>query len=345
MNRWARRNPASGRRSRSSRGGQALAGLGETALIERIRRRVWRGVGVEVGIGDDCAVVRAGKTRWLLTTDALVEGVHFRAGWDRPEGLGARAFQVNASDVAAMGGVPRFALLALSLPPTCRADEIERLVRGFVGAARRWGCAVVGGNLTAARERTIVVTLIGEAVGRPLLRSGARPGHGLYVSGSLGGAARARELLLAGRRLGAREARPFLRPRARVELGQELSRRQLASAAIDLSDGLLRDLGHLCRASRVGAEIEAEALPFARSLRSLPPEERLRLALGGGEDYELLFTVPPAREANLAGLGTPVRRIGRILPGRGVRVIDARGRTVPSPTPGYDHFSAGARSG
>lgn len=326
-------------RVRGRRRGPTLADVGEFGLLSRIRDLRRPGRGVEVGIGDDCAVVRVDGGRWLLTTDALVEGVHFERAWDDAAGRGRRAFEVNASDVAAMGGVPRYALLSLSVPGDCEAAEVEATIRGVAAAARAAGCSLVGGNLTAAPVWTISVTLIGECTGAPLLRSGARPGDAVYVSGSLGGAAFEREILL-GLRRGPRPAtRPFLRPRARVAIGRWLATTGSVTAAIDVSDGLLADLGHVCEESGVGAVIDAALLPLARSMRRLPRAERLALALRGGEDYELLFTVKrdraPRLEAAARRRGVPIRRIGTIIAARGVRV---EGVDVFGAARGHDHF-------
>lgn len=323
---------------------QALGALGELGFLARLPRLVRAGAGVEVGIGDDCAVVRADGVRWLLTTDALVEDVHFRRGWDAPRGLGRRAFAVNASDVAAMGGAPRFALLSLALPNHAEVDEVEEFIRGFERAARATGASLVGGNLSAAPQWVASVTLVGTACGRPLLRSGARPGDAIYVSGALGGAALVRERLLDGAHLDAKSAAPLLRPNPRLALGRLLSTRRLASAAIDVSDGLLRDLGHVAEASGIRAVVEAQRLPFASMLRRVPSPHRLALAVAGGEDYELVFTVAPASERRLAAAvrallpRTAVTRIGRVERGRGVEVRDEDGRPIEVGALGFDHF-------
>jgi thiamine-monophosphate kinase len=316
-----------------------LRDLGEFGFIARVRRLVAPRGDVEVGIGDDCAVVRVGQRRLLFTTDALVEGVHFRRSWDRPAGLGQRAFAVNASDVAAMGGRPRYALLSLAAPKTAPSNDLAAVVRGFVSAAAVHGCALIGGNLAAASRWIISVTLVGEPCGEPLLRSGARAGDLVYVSGTLGGAAYAREILL-GRRSGNDAAtRAFRRPTARLALGAALARAGAASAAIDVSDGLLQDLQHVCEASAVGAVVDASRLPCARSLRELTPKKRLAHALAGGEDYELIFTVPRAQVDRLPRTcaGTPIACVGAIVPGGKVRVVGADGIGGRF-APGFDHF-------
>jgi len=312
---------------------------GEFAFIERLRALPRGNRDVELGIGDDCAIVRAGGRRLLLTTDALVEDVHFRWSWDGPAGLGRRAFAVNASDIAAMGGMPRFALLSLIVPKRAALSDASRLVRGFTTAARASGCALVGGNLSAGMRWTVSVTLVGEPCGAPLRRSGARAGDLVYVSGHVGAAAFAREILLGRRRGRASQTGAFRRPVPRLELGAALARARAATAAIDVSDGLLQDLGHLCRASRVGAVVEADRLPYAPALRRLPRGKRLELALGGGEDYELVFTVPAGRTKRLPSLpGVPVTAIGRIVPGSGIRVRDSSGETLEVSSRGFDHF-------
>ena len=313
--------------------------LGEFGLIRRLTGLVGSRDDVQVGIGDDCAVVRVGNRRLLLTTDALVEGVHFRRSWDRPAGLGRRAFAVNASDIAAMGGRPRYALLSLAAPKTAASNDLVAMVRGFVAAAAATGCLLVGGNLAAAPRWMVSVTLIGEPCGKPLLRSGARVGDLVYVSGTLGGAAYAREILL-GRRVGSTtETLAFRRPIARLALGATLARGKLASAAIDVSDGLLQDLGHVCDASGVGALVDTNQIPYARSLRRLAAEKRQSLAMAGGEDYELVFTVPQAGAERLARArgGTPIACIGSIVRGSTVRVVGASG-TGARRMRGFDHF-------
>lgn len=319
-----------------------LSDLGEFGFLATLRGLRIPRRGVEVGIGDDCAVVRCGDGRWLLTTDALIEDVHFRRGWDTPAGLGRRSFAVNASDIAAMGGSPRFALLSLAVPGAARATELRGLIRGFAAAASEAGCALVGGNLSASPRWMISVMVLGEAESRPLLRSGARVGDRLYVSGRLGSAAFGREILLGRRRGTRRQTASFRRPVPQLGLGRLLARTRMASAAIDVSDGLLSDLGHLCRASGVGAVVEADRLPLASMLATLDPRERLRLALSGGEDYELLFAVPerrvPALEAATRRLAVSVTAIGRVTRERAIRVVGGPADLLEGSEPGHDHF-------
>jgi thiamine-monophosphate kinase len=329
-------------RERSVTRAPRLFEIGEFGFLERLRTLRIPRRDVELGIGDDCAIVRAGRRRLLLTTDALVENVHFRWAWDTPAGLGERSFAVNASDVAAMGGAPRFVLLSIVAPGTARVDRLEGIVRGFAVAARKSGCALVGGNLSAGPHWMISVALVGEPFGIPLQRSGARAGDHVYVSGVLGAAAFGREILLGRRRGSRRETLAFRRPRARLDVGEMLARTRAASAAIDLSDGLLSDLGHICRASRVGARIDSERLPFAPPLSRLAKEERLALALGGGEDYELLFSVPPTRVRRLEQAARRrslvVTDIGRVTRERGVRLTGVSRPLSATFAGGFDHF-------
>jgi thiamine-monophosphate kinase len=314
-----------------------LRDVGEHGWIARLARRVraGRSPGVLVGVGDDAAVLRPGRRPLLLTTDTLLEGVHFRAGWTTPAGLGRRAFRVNASDLAAMGGIPRFALLALEVPPRMAVAQLDALVDGFTAAARGSGADLVGGNLVAGRRLSITVLLVGEAPGRVVTRAGARPGDGLYLTGTIGGAGLAVRCLTAGRR--GRLPDPPLRVRA----GTLLAR--VARAMIDVSDGLMQDVRHLCNASRVAAEIDASTLPLAAGLRDMPAARALAFAATAGEDYELIVAVPAAAERMLARLrprlGCRLTRIGRLAAGRpAVRLLDATGRSVVLPRAGYDHF-------
>jgi len=288
-------------------------------------------------------VLSPSRHRWCVTTDAVVEGVHFRRQDGRLEDVGHKALAVNLSDLAAMGARPRWFVCAVAAPALARA-EVSALGRGMAALARRYRVDLVGGNVVRARELSLTVTAGGELAGRAvLLRSGAQRGDLLYVSGTLGGA-RLGLLSLAGalERRSLRAERRQRRPEPRVRLG--LLARAHASAAIDLSDGLLRDLGHLLAASRLGAELEADRIPVdPEVMRALGGRRALRAALLGGEDYELLLAVPAARAAAFERASSRsnerVTCIGRLNPGRGVRIRDAKGRALRAPSGGFDHFA------
>ncbi|MCC6850049.1 MAG: thiamine-phosphate kinase [Deltaproteobacteria bacterium] len=317
--------------------------VGEVALLEEISRLVPARAGVIVGPGDDAAVVARSSHPLLLTTDALVEGVHFRRPWLSGWELGRRGFHVAASDVAAMGGRVRAVLLAIAAPPTWPAAELRGVVRGVRAAAARAGGALAGGNLATARELSLTVTVLGDAPARPVLRSGARIGDDVWVTGSLGGAAFGLRLLLRARRLPAGETarRWWRRPVARLRAGEALAAAGIPTAMMDLSDGLAIDAGRLVRGSGRRVVIEAERLPLARCLAGLAPAAARRLALVGGEDYELLFTAAPRQRAALARLhaGVAFTRIGTVAAGRGLVVLDGAGRPLALPRgAGHEHF-------
>jgi len=279
----------------------------------------------------------------LVTVDAVVENVHFKARWSSPRQIGRRSFLVNASDIAAMGGQPRFCVVSIGVPPRYSARSLLQLEAGIVDAATASGAVVVGGNLSRSEQLFVSVTLIGDAPRRLVTRHGARPGDRVYVTGTLGDAALAVERLSG--RAGAKVAPPVLRrllePSPRVRAGQILADKGLASAMIDVSDGLVQDLGHLCRASRVRGVIRATDVPVSVAYRRACGTER-RLALSGGEDYELLCTVPARHVKHLEDvrrqLACPITCIGEITRGRGVRIVGAQGGVVYESTGGYDHF-------
>jgi thiamine-monophosphate kinase len=319
--------------------------LTETGLIERFFRACGaQRADVALGIGDDAALlsVPAG-CELVATTDTLVAGVHFPHG--SPAGsIGHRALAVNLSDIAAMGARPCWALLALTLP---QAEEawLSEFAAGFGGLAREHRVALVGGDTTQGPLCITVQALGVVAAGGALRRSGARAGDALFVSGTPGDAAAG--LALEQSRLAAPPAERdylrerFLLPTPRVALGERL--REFASACIDVSDGLLGDAGKLARASGVAAQLDFEALPLSAALRNAVGEERARLlALSGGDDYELCFTVPPAHLARLATALPPAAwgytRIGAVAEGAGAAVM--RGGTVMEFShSGYQHFA------
>jgi thiamine-monophosphate kinase len=235
-----------------------------------------------------------------------------------------------------MGGRPLAAVLALEVPRGTRASTLDGLVDAFAAAARRHGAALVGGNVARGRQLGVVATLLGIAGPRLVTRAGARPGDAVFVTGTLGGTAAAVRARRAGRTV------PLPRVPDRVRAGALVAR--VASAMIDVSDGLAQDVGHLCRASRVAAQLDAARIPIGAACRRLG-RSALAAAVTGGEDYELCFTVPPSALARLAALeprlGCRVTRIGRIERGRPrVRIVDAAGDPIPLARAGFDHFRA-----
>ena len=309
------------------------------------------------GIGDDTAILKTSATEWtLITTDLLAEGVHFDPATSTFEDIGYRASVANLSDIAAMGGTPRFMVVAIAIPSTCSTDQIQRLYRGIMQAARPYRVCLVGGDTSASRHGLFLsITLTGVVKpGRALLRSGARVGDRIYVTGTLGDS-------LAGLRLLSKkqprvvDLRPaqarFLvarhhRPSPRIGEGQWLVKHGFATAAIDLSDGLTGDLRHLCDESGVGAEINEGSIPLSPACRAYAVGRRLdaqQIALQGGEDYELLFTVPHSKQRQFERLAEKTEFcftcIGSITAQRlGLRLRTRKGATHALPVTSYEHF-------
>jgi thiamine-monophosphate kinase len=319
--------------------------MGEFDLIERYFKRAARRS--PLGIGDDCALLapRAGM-QLAVSTDMLVEGRHFLPTTD-PSGLGHKALAVNLSDLAACGAAPLAFTLALALPAANEA-WLAPFSRGLLALADEFGCELVGGDTTRG-PLNICITVFGEVpAGQALLRTGARIGDDVYVSGTLGDARLALEvfrgrLSVPAAAFEAGRAR-MEQPTPRVALGQAL--RGVAHAAIDISDGLLGDLGHVLQQSHVGAQIDTEAafgLLATSNLAGLPAERQLEFVLAGGDDYELVFTAPVAKRAEVGAAatasGTAVTRIGRIEAEPGLRLVDAAGRKVTQAYASFDHFA------
>jgi thiamine-monophosphate kinase len=320
-----------------------VADVGEFDLISRLVKGLSLAGSTIVGPGHDCALIRANGERFLFTVDALVEGRHFERDWLSPHQLGSKSFLVNASDVAAMGGSPRWCVVSLGLPAAYLVRDAVALQRGIADAARRCGASVVGGNLARSDRLFVSIALLAAAPRRLVTRDGARPGDQLYVTGTVGDAALGLRLLLGGKRPRGSGylLNRFRRPTARLRQGRLLVAAGIASAAIDVSDGLAQDLGHICEASGVGARLYADQLPLSPAFRRiLRPDNEL--ALHGGEDYEILCTVPPGRVAKLqrrqAQLACPITRVGEVVAGSGVRVIGEEGTEVKLARAGYDHF-------
>jgi thiamine-monophosphate kinase len=323
--------------------------MGEFDLIARYFTRPVRRAAL--GVGDDCALLAPAPGMQLaVSSDMLVEGRHFFADVD-PEALGHKALAVNLSDLAACGARPLAFTLALSLP---RVDEawLAGFSRGLLALADAHGCELVGGDTTQG-PLNLCITVFGEVpTGQALLRSGARPGDDLYVSGTLGDARLALEALLGHAPLPAevlaRARQRLERPTPRVALGQAL--RGIASSAMDLSDGLLGDLSHILKASGVGAHIDthitsnliAEKAYLSGGKGHFNLEFIRQCTLAGGDDYELAFTAPPARRDAVAAAsqasGTPVTRIGTVLAEPGLQLVDAQGHAVEHRYASFDHF-------
>jgi thiamine-monophosphate kinase len=319
--------------------------VGEFGLIEKIRQAAPYGRGVRVGIGDDAAWLDSRGTTLLVTADLLIEKIHFDLRWTSFYALGYKTLAVNLSDIAAMGGTPAYLTLSLGVPRSFRSEDVEEFYRGVRALAARSGVSIVGGDTSRAERFFISAALIGRAPHRPILRNGARCGDDLYVTGTLGDSALGLKLLKKrSRQSGAGYLiRRHNFPTARLAAGALLARSGLAKAMIDLSDGLLQDLGHICKESGVGAEICEEALPLSNAYRKFTAGDPT-IALGGGEDYELLFSARPRAREKVerlkARLGIRVTRIGRcVRAGDGIKVLDRRGRPRPLARRGYDHFN------
>ncbi len=305
----------------------------ERELIAKIRRlsrpgpkRAWAGHPVRVGIGDDCAVLRV-KPGYeaLVTTDFSLEGVHFRREWHSPEEVGRRCLTRGLSDIAAMGGEPVAAFLSLALPKGTEQRWVDGFFRGLLRLANQYGVQLAGGDIAESPRGVLAdIVVVGQAPkGKALLRSGAKAGDGIYVTGELGRAGAELRRLRVGEAPG---RQPALQPR--VAVGVAL--RGLASAGIDVSDGLSTDLSHLCEESGVGAVIEAEAVPVAKGAT-------LQDALHGGEDYELLFTSTKPVPEKVAGV--KVSLIGEIVRGKKMTLVDAAESRTPLEAKGWEHFA------
>jgi thiamine-monophosphate kinase len=297
--------------------------LGEFQLIDRFASRLKLPKNsVLLGPGDDCAAVRIGEETLLLTTDMLIEDIHFRCEWTSPEQIGFKAMRVNLSDIAGVGGVPRFALVSLGLPKSWRGTKAVRLFAGLRRAAEAEGVAVVGGDTNASERLVVNVALVGEAGPKILTRAGSKPGDLVYVTGTLGGSALGLKALEKKRTAGFDNfLKSHREPPARVAVGKALARMAGVHAVMDLSDGLAGDLPHLLKAGRVGADITVDAVPrpagFERAARRLDADP-YALIVSGGEDYELVFTASPRVKIPRKIAGVPVTSLGRITPKPGV---------------------------
>jgi len=312
--------------------------LPERALIAALRRRIRPRPAIVTGIGDDCAVLRvpAGH-EMLVTTDFSLEGVHFRRDWHPAESVGHRCLARGLSDLAAMGGVPVAVFLSLALPGKVPQRWVDRFFDGLLNLAAEFNVPLAGGDTSQSPDGILADIMVVGSVpkGKAILRSGARAGDRIYVTGGLGESAAALEALRAGRKIKAAGYPRHFHPQPRIGIGQFLRRRGLASAMIDLSDGLSTDLCHLCEESGVGAEIQSAFVP--RALVGKPARAvALDVALHGGEDYELLFTSAKQVPSKIAGVS--VSEIGRMVRGSKMVLVDESGARKRLRPEGWEHF-------
>jgi len=311
--------------------------LSEKRLIQQIRRYAPARPSVPIGIGDDCAVLRIPAAHeMLVTTDFSIENIHFRRDWHTPDAVGRRCLSRGLSDIAAMGGDPQAAFLSLAVPIDCPRKWIDRFLQGLLTLAQEFRIPLAGGDTSASPAGIMAdIVVVGSVPrGKGILRSQAKVGDQIYVTGDLGHSAAAlASLLQSPSRLRRRQS---LRSQPRVAVGQYLRRHALASAMIDLSDGLSSDLDHICQESHVGAELDPEAIPRAH-VSSGKTQVALDFALHGGDDYELLFTSSAVIPKAIAGV--PITQIGLITRGVQMKLITANRKSHILEPKGWQHFS------
>jgi thiamine-monophosphate kinase len=324
--------------------------LPEKALIAQIRRVAASSTrgrnrgsnrAILTGIGDDCAVLRLAGRDSLITTDFTLEGIHFRRDWHPPDSVGHRCLARGLSDIAAMGGEPVAVFLSLALPRDLSQSWVGRFARGLIGLAEKYGATLAGGDTAESPNGILAdIIVVGTVPNRKaILRSSARPGDRIFVSGELGGSAAAIAQMRAQpkKQLNPRDYFRHFYPEPRIELGRILRERGLASSMIDVSDGLSTDLAHICEECGVGAEIDALLIPLAR-IGKPAREVDLDLALHGGEDYELLFTAPPNKRIPTHIAGTAITQIGQITRSREIFVRNPKGVAYELHPRGWEHF-------
>jgi len=301
---------------------------------------------VRIGIGDDAAVLKVPSGfEVLVTTDFSLEGVHFRREWHPPDSVGHRCLTRGLSDIAAMGGEPTAAFLSLALPADLPQAWVNAFIKGVIRLGREYNVPLAGGDTAESLAGVLAdIVVVGRVpAGKALLRSGAHPGDSIYVTGELGRSAATLQQLREGgtARLGSKtrlryaEHDPHFYPQPRIAVGRWLREKGLATAAIDVSDGLSTDLGHIGEESGVGALVYEAAIPRPSGL----PTSSLHYALHGGEDYELLFTVRGSRFVPAKIAGVRVTRVGEIIRGRGLWLVDSHGQRKALPARGWEHFS------
>jgi len=334
-----------------------LADLGEFGLISRIAANVTIGHGVITGIGDDAAVTAITPGMQLLTsTDMLLEGVHFRRSWHAPYLLGRKSLAVNISDIAAMGGIPRWATLSLAIPKDCSLEYLDSFTKGFLSMAADHGVALIGGDTCRSNSGLVIsVTILGEQLPELIIRrSGARPGDEIWVTGTLGDAAFGLSLLeqeggtveTPRRDVSTYLISRLLDPTPRTAAGRTLAESGLVTAMIDISDGLMADFGHIAELAGVGGTIQVNALPISPAFQSA--SQRLSVfpcsfVLSGGEDYELAFTAPVDNRKKIIEItkksGIDATPVGIVTSSPGVTVIRSDGSEIAPQAHGFTHFT------
>ncbi|MEA3359646.1 MAG: thiamine-phosphate kinase [Thermodesulfobacteriota bacterium] len=329
--------------------------IGEFGFIESIKKQCSTlSKNVIKGIGDDCAVFRANSSSvFLFTTDMLVEDVHFIMDKITPYQLGWKSVAVNLSDIAAMGGIPLHVLISIGIPVKTDVELIKDLYRGMNDICSHYNVNILGGDTVASRDKLIInISLLGDGEEHSVLyRHGAGPGDKIYLTGYIGDSSAGLNILKNEILATGDSRKHFIKahnePWPLIETGRIIATSQLASAMIDLSDGLLSDLGHICKESKVGASIFEEQIPLSKELKLLSSRENfnpLKLALSGGEDYILLFTAPEknihaieqlSKEKNIS----PLFIVGEITKEKGIMLIDKYGKSTTVSSKGFDHFS------
>jgi thiamine-monophosphate kinase len=313
---------------------------GERSLIHQIQRlaAASRNSAVQIGIGDDCAILRLKPGfELLVTTDLCLEDVHFRRSWHPPAAVGHRCLTRGLSDIAAMGGEPLACFLSLGLPADLPPSWMNRFLRGLMALAKRYKVQLAGGDVSSAPQIAADIVVTGQVPsGTAILRSGTKPGDSIYVTGALGASAVTLKRLFAGNRAKPANSSPHFYPTPRLEVGSWLRKHCLATAMIDLSDGLSVDLRHICDESGVAALVFTNNVPIGKNAN-------LELALHGGEDYELLFTAPKRAKVPSRVAGVSITQIGEIRNRRdyssAIQILGDNGKVRPLPQRGWEHFA------
>ncbi len=320
--------------------------LGEFGLIDLLAEMAGGGgdENLLIGIGDDAAAWRGDASTQLATVDSFIQGVHFPSGLASWKELGWKALAVNLSDIAAMGGLPRYALVSLALPDDTEVDDVTALYTGMLELAEQFGVSIIGGDISRAPLVAITIAVFGSSQKKQVLRrSSAEVGELVAVTGELGAAVAGLEMLTKKLKfdpeISASFRNAFLHPLPRIAEGQLLVE-QGVKTAIDLSDGLVSDLNQICKASRVGARIDVEKVPVAPGVKAHFGERALEMALSGGEDYELLFTArAEVIDRVKQSASCPITVVGEILAAdKGVTAVDSRGKPLKLASRGWEHF-------